>query len=153
MLWPSFLGAFAGASIGVLALIGIIIAWDYFTQRKEKQASESSPTLDGILESHLEEYILTHFDALFPGWEIFDDFPESKAKSDENSKPSGVRYRTSAGEIDILCVDRRGDFVVIELKRHKAPDRVISQIDRYLDCCVLASSGVSYRYGQMLFGE
>jgi uncharacterized DUF497 family protein len=22
-----------------------------------------------------------------------------------------------------------------------------------LDCCVLASSGVSYRYGQMLFGE
>jgi len=24
---------------------------------------------------------------------------------------------------------------------------------KLLDCCVLASSGVSYRYGQMLFGE
>ncbi|RLI53114.1 MAG: hypothetical protein DRP09_16495 [Candidatus Thorarchaeota archaeon] len=132
MLWTSFLGAFAGAAIGVLALIGIIVVWDYFAQRKENQASESSLTLDSILESHLEEYITAHFETLFPGWKTFDDSPESKTKPDKNSRPTGIRYRTSAGEIDILCIDRQGDFVVIELKRHKAPDRVVSQIDRYI---------------------
>jgi hypothetical protein len=133
MLWPSFLGAFAGTVISVLALIAATIAWDYFVERKEKQASESPPTLDSILESHLEEYVVAHFDALFPGWEIFDDSPEGAVSSDEKGKPTGVRYRTDAGEIDILCVDRQGDFVVIELKRHRAPDRVVSQIDRYID--------------------
>jgi hypothetical protein len=31
--------------------------------------------------------------------------------------------------------------------------KVKAKLCNKLDCCVLASSGVSYRYGQMLFGE
>ena len=134
MLWSSFLGALAGTVIGVLALVGILVAWDYLTERKtqKKRASEGLSTLDSILESHLEEHIVAHFDTLFPDWKIFDDSPESTIDLEESSKPTGIRYRTSAGEIDILCIDRQGDFVVIELKRHKAPDKVVSQIDRYI---------------------
>lgn len=134
MPWSSFLGAFAGAAIGVLVLIGIIVAWDYYAERKsqKERASERPITLDNILESHLEEYIVEHFDALFPGWKIFDDSPESAGSPNEKGKPTGIRYRTTAGEIDLLCVDRQGDLVVVELKKDKAPDRVVSQIDRYI---------------------
>jgi RecB family endonuclease NucS len=33
----------------------------------------------------------------------------------------------------MICQDQNGDFVVIELKRNKDPDRVISQVDRYIE--------------------
>ena len=134
MPWSSFFGALAGALVGVIALVGAIAAWDYFVERRaqKRKESENYRSLDSILESHLEQHILAHFDDLFPGWEIFDDSPTRADTSDQDSKPSGVRYRTGAGEIDILCVDRQGDFVVVELKRHKAPDRVVAQVDRYV---------------------
>ncbi len=133
MSWSAFLGAFAGAIFSVLAFIGVIAVWDYFAERRARgKRPKRPPTLDSILESHLEQYIVEHFDALFPGWEIYDDSPEGVTNSGKCNKPTGIRRRTKAGEIDILCTDRKGDFVVIELKRHKAPDRVVSQIDRYI---------------------
>ena len=128
MLWPSFLGAFAGTVIGALALIGAIMAWDYFVERKEKQASESPPTLDSILESHLEEYVVAHFDALFPGWEIFDDSPEGAVSSDEKGKPTGVRYRTDAGEIDILSSGLNGKRIIAHLKRSARPSPSLARL-------------------------
>ncbi|MBE7550976.1 MAG: DUF1016 family protein [Anaerolineales bacterium] len=54
------------------------------------------------------------------------------SNSNSNHKPVGIRYRTEAGEVDILCLDTRNNFVVIELKRNKAPDRVVAQVDRYI---------------------
>ena len=134
MSWAPFWGALAGAVIGVLAAVGILGAWDYLAERRaqKKQPLTLDDTFDTISESQLEQYIVEHFDALFPGWRIFDDSPESAINSNEGHRPTGIRYRTEAGEIDLLCVDRQGHLVVIELKRYKAPDRVVSQIDRYI---------------------
>ena len=45
-----------------------------------------------------------------------------------------TKYRTKqgVGEIDILCKDAKGKFVVIEVKRWKDSDKVVGQILRYM---------------------
>ncbi|MBL1130395.1 MAG: DUF91 domain-containing protein [Chloroflexi bacterium] len=135
MDWSAFGGAAVGAIFAVVAMIVIFAIWDYFDRRKAKndqQPTQSKPAkspLDDILESHLEEYIIAHFGELFPGWKIVDVESDTAAKM---IRPLGVRRRTEGGEIDILCTDNNGDFVVIELKRNRAPDEVVAQIDRYM---------------------
>ena len=42
------------------------------------------------------------------------------------------QYPTSVGYIDILCKDKKGNFVVLELKRDKSSDRTVGQIQRYM---------------------
>jgi hypothetical protein len=43
----------------------------------------------------------------------------------------GRQYQTLVGPIDLLAIDSNGDYVVIELKKSRAGDRVIGQIQRY----------------------
>lgn len=50
--------------------------------------------------------------------------------NDENGV--GVEYRTAAGLIDILAVDREGTFYVFELKLTNSFDRVMGQLTRYM---------------------
>ncbi|HSN74117.1 MAG TPA: endonuclease NucS domain-containing protein [Anaerolineae bacterium] len=88
-------------------------------------------SLDDVLESHLEQYIAQNFQRLFPGWRIH-SLDLSTEKPQKRTANIGVRLRTLAGEIDMLCIDSAGDFVVIELKRNRAPDTVVAQIDRYI---------------------
>jgi len=38
----------------------------------------------------------------------------------------------SAGRVDLLCIDRNRDFVVIETKKGKESDKVVGQIQRYM---------------------
>ena len=64
-------------------------------------------------------------------WSFFFGALVGTSNSNPNHKRTGIRYRTDAGEIDILCLDVKNNFVVIELKRNKAPDRVVAQVDRY----------------------
>jgi len=45
----------------------------------------------------------------------------------------GKKYNTpDAGEIDILCKDDKGNFIVIETKRHREDDKVVGQTLRYM---------------------
>ena len=46
---------------------------------------------------------------------------------------SGRQFRTDTGPIDILAISKCGkELLVIELKKGKASDRVIGQIQRYM---------------------
>ncbi len=132
MDWSSFIGALIGSVIGFVILLLAIIGWDEFTRRKQRKADElKPPSFDNILESHLEQHIVQNFDKLFPEWSIYALNLDAGA-SNKNKRSVGIRYRTEAGEIDILCLDSDNNFVVIELKRNKAPDKVVAQTDRYI---------------------
>ena len=132
MDWSSFLGGLAGSVIGITLTVVVLLIFDNDGGRKEPLLAPARRlTLDDILEGHLEQLIVERFEDLFPGWRIYspdsenDDLPHA-------GKSSGVRLRTPAGEIDMLCVDTDGRFVVIELKRNRAPDKVVAQTDRYI---------------------
>jgi RecB family endonuclease NucS len=134
MDWTAAGSAFAGAFVGVVVIILGFLTWDYFDRRKsptfdkEKPLPKVKDLHDEILERHLEELVVSNFDHLFPGWAIY----STDAIGVDNARPSGVRYRTPAGEIDLLCTDEDNNLVVIELKRNRAPDKVVSQLDRYI---------------------
>ena len=134
MDWTAAGSAFAGAFVGVVVIILGFLTWDYFDRRKSPTFDKEEPLPkvkdlhDEILERHLEELVVSNFDHLFPGWAIY----STDAIGVDNARPSGVRYRTPAGEIDLLCTDEDNNLVVIELKRNRAPDKVVSQLDRYI---------------------
>lgn len=44
----------------------------------------------------------------------------------------GRQYSTFIGRIDLLCKDKEGNYVVVEIKRGKAEDQVMGQILRYI---------------------
>lgn len=132
MDWSSFVGALVGSVIGILALLGTFLVWEELDRRKSSRPGPAKPpSLDDILESQLEQHIVRHFDTLFPGWKIY-ALNVNADSSDSEGRPIGIRYRTEAGEIDILCVDSEDNFVVVELKRNRAPDKVVAQTDRYI---------------------
>lgn len=133
MDWIVAGSAFAGSFLGLLVIALGLVVWDYFDRKKSAGVpSPKTPRArslhDDILERHLEELVVNNFDHLFPGWAIYSDDTSSHG----NAKLSGIRYRTPAGEIDLLCTDEDDNFVVVELKRNRAPDQVVSQLDRYL---------------------
>ena len=129
MDWSVLVGSFIGTMVGVFGIIVAFLIWDYFDRRRIKQqTSRYKPTLDDIFESQLEGFIVEHFDRLFPDWEIYN---EANALTDKPT-PAGVQYQTKAGIIDILCTDANRNYIVIELKKGRAPDKVVAQIDRYI---------------------
>ncbi len=77
------------------------------------------------LEQHLEDFIVSNFSTVFQGkLEILTDPVEGII---------GQQYSTDVGVIDILAQDAStGDFVVIELKRGMAADKVVGQVLRYM---------------------
>lgn len=68
-----------------------------------------------VLESEIESAITANPEILEEGLELI-----------------GNQYSTSVGYIDILCRDRKGDLVVIELKRGRGSYNVVGQIQKYM---------------------
>src|SRR5690606_6511298 len=52
---------------------------------------------------------------------------------EEDGEPAGQQYPTDTGEIDILAVSKDGkELLVVELKKGRASDAVVGQIQRYM---------------------
>jgi restriction system protein len=97
-------------------------------------ADGGPPTLDAAgtvagssafaLEKHLEDFIVSNFEAIFKG--------ELRMYEDE-AGAEGQQYETDIGTIDILAFEPKSNsFVVIELKRDSSSDQVVGQILRYM---------------------
>ena len=78
-----------------------------YPAHKEKQSA--------LLEANLEEFVIQNLDEIETGLKLLKR-----------------QLSTPAGRLDLLCKDREGQFVVVELKRSQGTDQVVGQILRYM---------------------
>ena len=68
-----------------------------------------------IAETNLEDFVIQQLDKIEAGLRL-----------------EGRQLRTPAGRLDLLCRDRIGNYVVVELKNTRGSDQVVGQILRYM---------------------
>lgn len=73
-------------------------------------------------ERDLRNYLAKNLGVIEQGLQLYDD----------GEGVTGLEFPVGGRRIDILAVDRRGDYVVVELKVSQAYDRVIGQLLRYM---------------------
>ena len=92
------------------------------------------------LEKHLEEFLVTNWAQTELGkkYVIFE----------EDGKPVGQQYPSDTGPIDILAISKdKRELLVVELKRGRASDAVVGQVQRYMGFVLeeLAETGQTVR--------
>ena len=88
------------------------------------QDEDIESTSQFVFEEHLEEFLIKNWSQteLSQRYELFKEFGES-----------GQQYPTDTGPIDILAISKdKKELLVIELKRGRASDKVVGQIQRYM---------------------
>lgn len=88
-----------------------------------EQESPASPELseEFAYERDLRDYLARNLQLLEPGLSLYRD-----------EGITGVEFPVGGRYIDILAVDKSGNYVVVELKVSKGYDRVVGQILRYM---------------------
>jgi len=77
------------------------------------------------LEKHLEDFIINN-------WALT-EFGSAYDVYEENGEVIGKQYRTDTGPLDILAISKdRKEFLVIELKKGRASDQALGQLQRYM---------------------
>lgn len=94
-------------------------------QREESEVLEEEINLgistEFAYESDLRDYLAKNLQIIETGLRLY-----------EEEGITGVEFPVGGRFIDILAVDSKGDFVVIELKVSRGYDRVIGQLLRYM---------------------
>lgn len=94
-----------------------------FVEQIEKTPDLESP-VEFALETHLEEFIYNNWNSIDWG---------SSLELFKTEEQNGRQFPAGIWSIDFLARDRRkGDIVVIELKKGKTSDAVIGQLLRYI---------------------
>lgn len=91
---------------------------------EENNLDEGSSAVPGgtfAFERDLQNYLVRNLHVLEPGLSLY-----------EEEGFNGVEYNAGGRFIDILAVDKDGNFTVIELKVSRGYDRVIGQLLRYM---------------------
>jgi hypothetical protein len=91
------------------------------TSTDELDENESVGSAEFAYEQHLQSYLVKSLATVEPGLKLY-----------EQNGVTGVEFSVGGRYIDILAVDARGNFVVIELKVSRGYDRTIGQLLRYM---------------------
>ncbi|MCP5358870.1 MAG: DUF91 domain-containing protein [Pseudomonadales bacterium] len=86
-----------------------------------EDASSSQSTGEFAYEADLKNYLAKNLYQLEPGLRLY-----------EEEGVTGIEFPAGGRFIDILALDSKNNFVVIELKVSKGYDRVIGQLMRYM---------------------
>ena len=77
------------------------------------------------LEKHLEDFIINN-------WSLT-EFGATHDVYQEDGELVGKQYRTDTGPLDILAISKdKNEFLVIELKKGRASDQALGQLQRYM---------------------
>ena len=102
-----------------------------FPKSQSEIDSISSANIGTVEEQKFEALEVQHYQTLLHR-NFHRLFPKLKYFDDEEQIPKNGQYDTqTVGIMDILAVDEKGNFVVIEIKR-QATDKTIGQILRYM---------------------
>lgn len=85
------------------------------------QAPDACEATEFAYESDLRDFLARNLGLIEKGLRLF---------AEEGI--TGVEYPAGSGSIDLLCLDRCGAYVVVELKVSRGDDKAVGQIARYL---------------------
>lgn len=88
--------------------------WDFL--KVESFLKEEIKSDQEFTEADIERLLISDLDMVEKGLQLIDN-----------------QYATDVGIIDILCIDKNENYVVIEIKKGRASDKVVGQIQRYLN--------------------
>ena len=93
-------------------------------ERKKETREKELFAFDDVVPSELklEDLLEKNLEHIETGLKLFYD----------EKGNSGRQYSIDRGIIDLLCIDKDGKFVVLELKKEKGGDKTIGQITRYM---------------------
>lgn len=106
----------------------LIVAQQGLMECEVESEDESIVTPEAFsfpMESHLRDFLATNIQEIKPDGKCLRLFIDATGRD-------GIEYPTDVGPIDILAQDSDGNFVVIELKLSKGPDRAVGQVLRYM---------------------
>lgn len=102
-----------------------------FPKEQAEEENEIQTVTEKIEEQKFEALEVQHYQSLLHR-NFSRLFPKLKYFDEEGQIPKNGQYDTqTVGIMDILAVDEKGNFVVIEIKR-QATDKTIGQILRYM---------------------
>jgi hypothetical protein len=116
---------------GVLSTEGLEKGHYGLAEEFEEEADVEIPPYSVSLEKDLINYLASDPSQIEKGFELKEKEYDTK----------------TVGRIDLLCIDRNRNFVVVETKKGKESDKVVGQIQRYMGWINrnLAKNGESVR--------
>lgn len=107
------------------------LLYDTFPKEQTEATREPATVTEKIEEQKFEALEVQHYQSLLHR-NFGRLFPKLKYFDEEEQIPKNGQYDTqTVGIMDILAIDEKGNFVVIEIKR-QATDKTIGQILRYM---------------------
>jgi len=92
-----------------------------FEALEGEEAIQAAASREFAFERDLQNYLAKNLGAIEPGMILY-----------EEEGITGIQFEVGGRFIDILAVDSKGGYVVIELKVSRGYDRVVGQLLRYM---------------------